>query len=161
MPQIEAMTASQWSFYQALVKKAHANDPVALASALVRGLAMTKKDASTAIDKLKQVKPEKAVPAYVPPMGSYLVGGVVYTLKQSKYKTNVAMYADGDYYGTVGWPKANKVVDEHLNTADKAHAAVIAYAKATGKCGVCHKTLTDPESIAAGIGPICAKKYGF
>jgi hypothetical protein len=26
----------------------------------------------------------------------------------------------------------------------------------TGRCVVCARLLTDPESVAAGIGPICA-----
>ena len=39
------------------------------------------------------------------------------------------------------------------------------YARATGKltgqCCCCGRTLTDPESIEAGIGPICASKWGL
>lgn len=31
-----------------------------------------------------------------------------------------------------------------------------AYGRETGQCGQCGRTLTNPESIAAGIGPICA-----
>ncbi len=30
----------------------------------------------------------------------------------------------------------------------------------TGICGICGRTLTDPASISAGIGPICAAKWG-
>ncbi len=30
-----------------------------------------------------------------------------------------------------------------------------------GACGVCGSPLTDPDSIRLGIGPICARKYGF
>jgi len=30
-----------------------------------------------------------------------------------------------------------------------------------GACGVCGSPLTDPVSIAMGIGPICARKVGF
>ncbi|HEX4502174.1 MAG TPA: DUF6011 domain-containing protein [Scandinavium sp.] len=30
-----------------------------------------------------------------------------------------------------------------------------------GACGVCGSPLTDPESIALGIGPICARKYDW
>lgn len=33
-----------------------------------------------------------------------------------------------------------------------------AYAQISGNCYVCGRTLTTPESIAAGIGPICAEK---
>lgn len=30
-----------------------------------------------------------------------------------------------------------------------------------GRCGICGRTLTDPESIERGIGPICAEKVGW
>jgi len=44
--------------------------------------------------------------------------------------------------------------------ADPAKAAV-AYGKLTSSCSCCGLELTDPDSIARGIGPICAAKYGF
>lgn len=37
-------------------------------------------------------------------------------------------------------------------------AAQIAYGHLTGSCGVCGRMLEDAESVAAGIGPICAGK---
>ena len=45
-------------------------------------------------------------------------------------------------------------------------AAELAAAQAEGRplslpCGCCGITLTDPVSIARGIGPICASKWGF
>lgn len=40
-------------------------------------------------------------------------------------------------------------------------AALEAYGKDTGICGICNRTLTDPVSIANGIGPICANKFGW
>ena len=42
---------------------------------------------------------------------------------------------------------------------DSEHASRL-YGQLIGKCGVCGRTLTDPESIAAGIGPICAGRFG-
>lgn len=39
--------------------------------------------------------------------------------------------------------------------------AAIAYGKRTGSCCVCARELTDPASVEAGIGPICATKYQF
>lgn len=36
-----------------------------------------------------------------------------------------------------------------------------AYGIASGKCCLCNRTLTDKESIARGIGPICAANFGF
>jgi len=40
-------------------------------------------------------------------------------------------------------------------------AASRAYGVEIGHCGVCGRTLTDNESIAAGIGPVCAAKLGW
>lgn len=33
------------------------------------------------------------------------------------------------------------------------------YGFETGECGCCGRTLTNPDSIAAGIGPICASRW--
>jgi hypothetical protein len=38
---------------------------------------------------------------------------------------------------------------------------MIAFGKLSGKCGKCGAPLSDPESLEMGIGPICAKNYGF
>ena len=35
---------------------------------------------------------------------------------------------------------------------------LIAEGKRTGVCQVCHRKLTNPKSIEAGIGPVCAKR---
>lgn len=40
-------------------------------------------------------------------------------------------------------------------------AAVLAYAKAFSSCGICGRGLLNDVSIARGIGPICAEKFGF
>lgn len=50
---------------------------------------------------------------------------------------------------------------EILAIAQDPKAAAVAYGKAFGRCSVCNRGLTDAESVAAGIGPICAAKYGF
>lgn len=39
--------------------------------------------------------------------------------------------------------------------------AIIAYGRATGKCSICSRKLTDPESVEAGVGPICRAKFGL
>ena len=40
--------------------------------------------------------------------------------------------------------------------------AAKAYGKLTGSCSCCGRTLTDPQSIELGIGPVCAEKwFGF
>lgn len=44
--------------------------------------------------------------------------------------------------------------------ADPAKA-ITDHGKVTGVCGCCGRTLTDPASVEAGIGPVCAKKFGI
>jgi len=44
--------------------------------------------------------------------------------------------------------------------ADPA-AAAEAYGKRTGKCSCCGRELTNEESIARAIGPICAERWGW
>lgn len=34
-----------------------------------------------------------------------------------------------------------------------------AYGRETGICMICNRTLSDPKSVAAGIGPICIKGF--
>ena len=46
-----------------------------------------------------------------------------------------------------------------ITAATNPEAAAIAYGKQFGKCSVCARELSDPESVARGIGPICADKY--
>jgi len=36
--------------------------------------------------------------------------------------------------------------------------ALARYGRETGTCGCCHRTLTDPESVQLGIGPICRQR---
>jgi len=40
-------------------------------------------------------------------------------------------------------------------------AGAVAYGRQTGSCSCCGRELTDPVSIEAGIGPICAGRFGF
>lgn len=50
---------------------------------------------------------------------------------------------------------------EILAIAADPKAAAVAYGKKFGKCSVCNRDLTDAASVEAGIGPICAARYGF
>jgi hypothetical protein len=51
---------------------------------------------------------------------------------------------------------ANRFVNasQRLNREEAA-----AFGRETGWCVVCGTELTDPDSIAAGIGPVCATKF--
>lgn len=48
-----------------------------------------------------------------------------------------------------------------MQTPEDVRAAAILSGKETGVCCCCGRELTDPNSIEAGIGPVCASKWGF
>lgn len=60
---------------------------------------------------------------------------------------------DGVYVG--------KLVEQLKAIAADPKAAMAAYGHLVGHCGVCNRLLEDEESVARGIGPICAQKYGW
>lgn len=150
-----------------LIAQAH-TDPADRITALTALPTLTTAQASSMIDSLKAkiagkpfVPPATAAVAYVPPLGHYWVAGSHVTLKKSKYKTQTYLYVNDNYYGTVGAStKAAAFLAEHFPDAEAAHTLVLEYAKVTSKCGICNTKLSDPKSIAAGIGPTCAKKFG-
>lgn len=43
--------------------------------------------------------------------------------------------------------------------AENPEAASARYGQEIGVCGVCGRTLTDPDSIRRGIGPVCAERF--
>lgn len=48
-----------------------------------------------------------------------------------------------------------------IAAASDPEAAAIAYGRRLGACSVCGRKLTNHASIDAGIGPICAEKFGW
>lgn len=50
---------------------------------------------------------------------------------------------------------------EILAVSADPRAAAVAYGKRFGRCSVCNRELTDEASVEAGIGPVCAKRYGW
>ena len=48
-----------------------------------------------------------------------------------------------------------------LDCASDPEKAAVAFGKAWSKCGICGQGLLNDESIARGIGPICAEKFGW
>lgn len=73
-------------------------------------------------------------------------------------KTFVSAQASDDY-----WPVKRPAALVTILTAIAANPekAAADYGHQIGRCGVCSRTLTDPESIARGIGPVCAGKAGW
>jgi hypothetical protein len=50
---------------------------------------------------------------------------------------------------------------ERLAVTENIAAAMATYGREIGRCGRCHRHLTDESSRAAGLGPDCAGKMGF
>lgn len=70
----------------------------------------------------------------------------------------VKVQASDDLHPIKNRQARDKILE--LIAADPA-AASLAYGRELGHCGVCGRTLTHPESIDRGIGPICAEKMGW
>jgi hypothetical protein len=101
----------------------------------------------------------------------YRAEGLVLSLAKPNSANPGAIYVtrkNGLYLG--------KVVDRkffplaYTTDADKAALQTIArdpaeaatrYGKMTRECSCCGRELSDPASVAAGIGPVCATKWGL
>lgn len=101
-----------------------------------------------------------------------LAGMVVYPARSKPGTLYVrgAASDDGDraYLGKITggrFFRARDCSDEQeatlLAAAADPLAAAVAYGRLTGRCSCCGAELTNAESIARGIGPICATRYGF
>jgi hypothetical protein len=73
---------------------------------------------------------------------------------------------EGTYLGKIANDKFQKSYDCSEDRAKAVLAAcadpeqaAIAFGKEFGVCSICSRTLTDPDSIERGIGPICADNF--
>jgi hypothetical protein len=77
--------------------------------------------------------------------------------------------ADGEYAGTIvggifrgrGRAGDGNVATVLQRLAIDPARTLTAHGHATGRCGVCSRPLSDPVSVAMGIGPICASRFGI
>lgn len=78
------------------------------------------------------------------------------------FVSNAAVYGDRQRYGNQppGQNYRGRIVTQLKAIMADPLAASIAYGKLTGTCGICGKTLENELSVAAGIGPWCAAKFG-
>lgn len=97
------------------------------------------------------------------------VGIIVYRASANSANAGslyVKSTGEGDYLGkiTKGIYMRGRGVSDDLETnivkaCSSLPASAVAYGRATGTCSCCGRELTDPESIARGIGPICEAKF--
>ena len=114
----------------------------------------TKSEASVEIDRLKKAGGDtrRQGPAVELEEGMYIAAGRVFRVIRGKTGGN--LYAkellDGAFVYAPG--VIRDLTPDHRMTLEQA--ASIGHL--TGQCCVCARTLTKPESVTAGIGPVCS-----
>jgi hypothetical protein len=106
-----------------------------------------------------QAEPTLSEPQYVTETGMYRVNGRIYKVLPSRsserhYAKELVGEGDGTYRFTYAPGAMRLIRAEHRMTDEQARE----FGRTTGICCVCTTTLTDPKSIAAGIGPVCSGK---
>lgn len=102
---------------------------------------------------------------------SYRALGVVISKAPDHGRNAGALYVksrDGDYLGKVQNNTFIALRTTEASVKDAlakiaANPAEVAklHGQKTGECCCCGRELTNPSSIAAGIGPVCAENWGF
>lgn len=120
--------------------------------------------ASEIIDILKELpKINHNTQAYTPnedvEVGLYRVDGVAYKVKRAVYGSG-HLYAcpwdeEAQGFGEKEVGAIRKIRASHRMTLEEAGP----YGLAMSACAHCGRPLTDENSIALGLGPICAGKY--
>lgn len=121
---------------------------------------------SKAIDSLKAapwLTPKADLPKHeMVPVGFYMMDGICYKVRAGKANPSQRYAMAFQIAGAKGSYVFAKGAMGKLTLAMKltlAEAARIGHQ--TGSCCICGRELTDPASIAMGIGPICIDKAGF
>jgi len=100
----------------------------------------------------------------------YAAHGIRLSLAPSTGKNPGAIYVKRgeDYMGKIVNGKfipaaaiANFVLDVLREVAENPLDYAITQGRETGNCAICGKLLTNKVSVARGIGPICASRFGF
>lgn len=150
-------STAQINWATSLATEIFAGNPAMLLSEVADLADLTNSQFNTRINRLKALKagmPKAAVK--VIPAGTYLAKGQIVKVKISKKSGAPYLISEsGEYLGALKGDAPAMLAEIE---ADPKGCA-IAYGKATGNCCICSKTLTNPESIAAGIGPVCAGKF--
>ena len=90
------------------------------------------------------------------PIGVYKKDGDYYRVAQLRNSERRAAYR----WNGRRWDYARGYVFRLTANELLSVEEVRAFGLRTGMCAICGRTLTDPESVQKGIGPICEGKYG-
>jgi len=103
----------------------------------------------------------------------YRAAGLVLSLAPLSGRNSGSIYVKdaetGDYFGKIDDHLVYRAVhtapewaaDALSRIARDPSAAAVEYGRETGRCSCCGRELTNPDSIALGIGPICKDRWGF
>jgi len=95
----------------------------------------------------------------------YRAAGLIISRASDHGKNPGALYikTEGDEYlgKIIGTEYTGKPADALAAIAADPRGEAVRYGQRTGTCSCCGRTLTDGKSIDAGIGPICAAKWGL
>lgn len=83
--------------------------------------------------------------------------GSLYVKQGGEYAGKITGTTFHPAYGV----KAMTILNTLLEIAGNPAEVLRVKGRETGKCCCCGRELTDPESIAAGIGPVCATNWGL
>jgi hypothetical protein len=143
----------QLAFFDRLVAERDLNPAQNLAAELVRAEG-SMKSVSGLIDYLLALPKKPATHDDGAPVseGYYFAEGLIYKVQAAKASGNLyaKVFSESGYEYA---PGAMRLIPTaaRLTLEQAAEAGV-----KTGRCVVCSRLLTDPESVAAGIGPVCA-----
>lgn len=149
----------------------------AAAKKCIDGLNQRKAEAQQRVDTAKAVSIE-AIEECFARAGTLLqrprlnLAGFVFSYAPQTSANAGALYVkrknDGTYLGKIKDGKLFRSRDcdteaesEIIKVASAPQDAAIAYGRMTGTCAICSRTLDNKDSIARGIGPICAEKFGW
>lgn len=108
---------------------------------------------SLLIDSLMAV--QVAPPTVQVTVGAYRHGGVIYSVRKGRQSGNIhAFHFENGEWVYSGRVKYDIKPEERLSRQEALEWGV-----STGVCVHCGITLTDPKSVARGMGPTCQKKY--
>lgn len=102
----------------------------------------------------------------------YRAEGLAISLANPSSRNAGCLYvktASGDYQGKITQNHRFLPVRDALETTEAAlltiaqdpRAAAVKYGRDLGNCSCCGRLLTNKDSIEAGIGPVCASKWGL
>jgi len=80
----------------------------------------------------------------------------------SQTETEMGQYGQqAKYLGKVTRQQIDSRLSDDVKEVKDPLTAAIRYGKVSGECSCCGRELTDSQSIAQGIGPVCARKFGW